>query len=222
MGKEGELWHLVEAKREDDSPTIFRIRELEPRLDQPRIFVTELPYPVADGSRLPDAPSYRRFATFEEQWLDPACNALGWTAVAVKIEDGSFFVYLYGSDDPRGLIERLSPFDGALGFFDELDPKWEEYGALRELLEEAKTIAPSVRDDAEEAPMPQIDDDLAAAEHTKTNTRLRRSTKSMKAAPRKKAAKPARKKPAKKPAKKKPAKKPAKKPTKKPTKKSKR
>jgi hypothetical protein len=147
MGKEGELWHLVEAKREDDSPTIFRIRELALRLEQPRIFVAELPYPVADGSRLPDAPSYRRFATFEEQWLDPACNALGWTPVAVKIEDGSFFVYLYGAGEPRALIERLSPFDPALGFFDEADPTWDEYLALRELLEEAKMMAP-----VEEAP----------------------------------------------------------------------
>ena len=207
MGKEGELWHLVEAKREDDSPTIFRIRELEPRLDQPRIFVAELPYPVADGSRLPDAPSYRRFATFEEQWLDPACNALDWTPVAVKIEDGSFFVYLYGAADPRALIERLSPFDGALGFFDETDPTWDEYGALRELLEEAKTMAPL---DDDEAPLPQIEEDLAAAAaHTKTTTRIRRTAKP-KPAPKKKPArkKPARKMPAKKPAK--PAKKPAK------------
>ena len=140
MGKEGELWHLVEAKRADDAPTIFRIRELEPRFDQPRIFVTELPYPVADASKLPDAPSYRRFATFEEQWLDPACHALDWTTVGVKIEDGSFFVYLYGSGEPTALIERLSPFDGQLGFFDEHDPKWDEYAALRELLEEAKTM----------------------------------------------------------------------------------
>lgn len=187
MAKEGELWHLVEAKREDDSPTIFRIRELEPRLDQPRIFVAELPYPVADGSRLPDAPSYRRFATFEEQWLDPACNALGWTPVAVKIEDGSFFVYLYGADEPGALIERLSPFDGALGFFDETDPKWEEYGALRELLEEAKTIAP--RDDVDEAPIPRLDDDALGAavtvEHTKTNTPAPRRKTRGAAAPRK-------------------------------------
>lgn len=182
MAKEGELWHLVEAKREDDSPTIFRIREIEPRLDQPRIFVAELPYPVADGSRLPDAPSYRRFATFEEQWLDPACNALGWTPVAVKIEDGSFFVYLYGADEPRALIERLSPFDGALGFFDEIDAQWDEYEALRELLEEAKMIAP--RDVGDEAPITQVDDDAriaaAAIEHTKTNTPARR-TKTMQA-----------------------------------------
>lgn len=140
MGKEGELWHLVEAKRADDAPTIFRIRELEPRLDQPRIFVTELPYPVGDASKLPDAPSYRRFATFEEQWLDPACHALDWTTVGVKIEDGSFFVYLYGAGDPARLVERLSPFDGQLHFFDEHDPRWDEYAALRELLEEAKKI----------------------------------------------------------------------------------
>jgi hypothetical protein len=140
MGKAGELWHLVEAKRADDAPTIFRIRELDPRLDQPCIFVIELPYPVADSSKLPDAPAYRRFATFEEQWLDPTCLVLGWTTVGVKIEDGSFFVYLYGAGDPKQLIERLSPFDGQLAFFDEQDPKWDEYAALRELLEEAKTI----------------------------------------------------------------------------------
>lgn len=175
MAKEGELWHLVEAKREDGSPTIFRIRELDRRLDQTRIFVTELPYPCADGSRLPDAPSYRRFATFEEQWLDPACSALDWTAVAVKIEDGSFFVYLYGSGDPIQLVERLSPFDGALGFFDEADPAWDEYAALRELLEEAKTI-PLRPDD--EQPIPQaIPDDelLSAVEHTRTTTPIRRA-----------------------------------------------
>lgn len=142
MPKQDQTWHLVEARREDGSPTIFRIRELEPRPRQKRIFVAELPYPVADGSKLPDAPSYRRFATFEEQWLDPACSALGWTPVAVKIEDGSFFVYLYGQGDPIKLVERLSPFDGQLGFFDEPDPTWDEYAALRELLEEAKAIPP--------------------------------------------------------------------------------
>jgi hypothetical protein len=140
--KQDQTWHLVEARREDGSPAIFRIREIEPRKNQGRIFVAELPYPVADGSRLPDAPSYRRFATFEEQWLDPACSALGWTPVAVKIEDGSFFVYVYGGGDPLKLVERLSPFDGQLGFFDEHDPKWDEYAALRELLDEAKAIPP--------------------------------------------------------------------------------
>ena len=202
---EGERWHLVEAKRADDSPTIFRIRELTPRLDQPRIFVAELPYPVADGSRLPDAPSYRRFATFEEQWLDPACHALGWTPVAVKIEDGSFFIYLYGADDPRALIERLSPFDGALAFFDESDPGWDEYGALRELLEEAKTMSPLAGEPDDEAPVPQIADELAVAEHTKTSTRVRRTTRSMTAAAKPKRKPAAKPKPAKKPVKKKPA-----------------
>jgi hypothetical protein len=183
MGKEGELWHLVEAKREDDSPTIFRIRELTPRLDQPRIFVAELPYPVADGSRLPDAPSYRRFATFEEQWLDPACNALDWTPVAVKIEDGSFFIYLYGADDPHALIERLSPFDGALGFFDESDPTWDEYAALRELLEEAKAMSP-------------VDDEAPVEQTTpKPKKKTRPPPKRKAAAKPKPATKPAKKKP---------------------------
>lgn len=204
MAKGEELWHLVEAKREDDSPTIFRIRELEPRLEQPRIFVVELPYPVADGSRLPDAPSYRRFATFEEQWLDPACNALGWTPVAVKIEDGSFFVYLYGKDDPHALVERLSPFDGQLGFFDEADPKWDEYAALKELLDEAKTMEPRAGDDAPDA---EIDDDLVSGpiEHTKTTVKKPKAKKKPPAKAKKQPAKPV-KKPAKRPTKKKPKK----------------
>ncbi len=170
---DGELWHLVEARREDGSPTIFRIRELDARLELPRIFVVELPYPISALSRLPDAASYRRFATFEEQWLDPACHALGCVRVAVKIEEGSFFVYLYGDADPKQLIARLSPFDGALGFFDEADPTWDEYAALRELLDEAKAM-PS-RAPADEAPVRQVDDAVVAAaiEHTKTTTPIR-------------------------------------------------
>jgi len=215
MGKEGELWHLVEAKRDDGSPTIFRIRELEPIEKLQRIFVTELPYPVADNSKLPDAPSYRRFATFEEQWLDPACLALGWTPVAVKIEDGSFFVYLYGDGDPTKLIERLSPFDGALGFFNEEDPTWDEYTALRELLDEAKTIKGPEPEPEEEAVAQFSDEELlASVEHTKTTTKSLTAQKPPKARKKSKAktkpAKPAKKKPAPKkkpPAKKKPAKK---------------
>jgi hypothetical protein len=192
MAKE-EVWQIVEARRDDGAPTIFRIRELDARTDQPRIFVAELPYPVADElSRLPDASSYRRFATFEEQWLDPACNALGWTPVAVKIEDGSFFVYVYGAGDPMQLVERLSPFDGALGFFDEADPEWAEYASLKALLDEAKHHDEDTKTSLKPAPS--------------------RTTKK----------KPAKKKPAKKPAKKS-AKKPAKKPAKKsPAKKSRR
>ncbi|CAN5858296.1 hypothetical protein BH11MYX3_BH11MYX3_27010 [soil metagenome] len=135
-----EIWHLVEARRDDGAPTMFRIRDLEPRLAQPRIFVVEIPYPVTGLSRLPDASAYRRLQTFEEQWLTPAAGTLGWTFVAAKTEDGSFFLYLYGADDPNAMIERLSPFDGELGFFDEHDPTWDEYGALKELLEEANAM----------------------------------------------------------------------------------
>ncbi len=36
-----ELWHLVEARRDDGAPAMFRIRDLAPRLDQPRIFATK-------------------------------------------------------------------------------------------------------------------------------------------------------------------------------------
>jgi hypothetical protein len=218
MGKEGERWQLVEAKRDDGSPTIFRIRELDPVHALSRIFVVELPYPVADGSKLPDAPSYRRFATFEEQWLDPACHQLGWMPVAVKIEDGSFFVYLYGGGDPVQLVERLSPFDGALGFFNEDDPTWDEYSALRELLDEAMTMKGPEPED--EAPVPQFSDEelLSSVEHTKTTTRSLAAQKPPKTKKKTKPKKPAKKQAAKKPAK--PAKK--KKPPAKAKKKSKR
>src|SRR5438105_597451 len=127
-----ELWRLVEARHDDGTPAMFRIRDLAPRPEQPRIFVVELPYPTTELSRLPDAIAYRRLGQFEEQWVRPAAAALDLTFVAVKTDDGSFFLYLYGSGEPRALIERLSPFDGALGFFDEHDPGWDEYAALRE------------------------------------------------------------------------------------------
>jgi hypothetical protein len=220
MAKDGELWHLVEARRDDGSPTIFRIRELEVRPQQTRIFVAELPYPVSELSKLPDAPSYRRFATFEEQWLDPACNALGWTAVAVKIEDGSFFVYLYGAGDPQQLVERLSPFDGELGFFDEEDATWAEYAALKELLDEAKTM-PQRNDDDDDDAVPEEIDDAAATtiEHTNVTTKRapprKKPKKKSKAAAKTKTkakAKPmSTAKPKKKPATKKPAKRKARK-----------
>ncbi len=146
-----EIWHLVEARRDDGAPAMFRIRDLEPRLEQPRIFVVEIPYPVTGLSRLPDAAAYRRLQTFEEQWLTPAAGSLGWTFVAAKTEDGSFFLYLYGADDPNAMIERLSPFDGELGFFDEHDPTWDEYGALKELLEETNAM-PAEEDLSTERP----------------------------------------------------------------------
>jgi hypothetical protein len=135
-----EVWHIVEARREDGKSALFRIRDLEPVPGQEKIFVVELPYPPTQLSRLPDAMSYRRLSTFEEQWVRPACAALGWTFVAVKTEDGSTFMYFYGAGDTRPMIEKLSPFDGALGFFDEWDTTWDEYGALRELLAEANAL----------------------------------------------------------------------------------
>ncbi len=139
---EGELWHLVEAKRDDGAPTMFRIRELEPDRSLDRIFVVEMPYPTTELSRLPNATAYRRLAKFEEQWVQPACQALGWQLVGSKTEDGSFFLYMYGASDPMSLMGRLAPFDAALGFYDDADPDWAEYATLRELLDQAKALPP--------------------------------------------------------------------------------
>jgi len=143
---EGEVWHLVEAKRDDGAPTIFRIRELEPRRELSRIFVVEMPYPITEMSRLPSAAAYRRLAQFEEQWLAPACAALGYELVGLKIEEGSFFLYMYGSGDADALISRLAPFDVALGFYDDADPDWGEYETLRDLLAQARAMPPELRE----------------------------------------------------------------------------
>src|SRR3982751_3692573 len=113
-----ELWHYVEARRDDGAASMFRIRELEPRPDLPKIFVVELPYPTTELSRLPSATAHRRLGEFEEAWLRPACTALGWEMVGTKTEDGSCFYYMYGAASPVPMLEKLSPFDGALGFYD--------------------------------------------------------------------------------------------------------
>jgi hypothetical protein len=136
----GDLWHLVEARRDDGGATMFRIRELAPRRELPKIFVVELPYPMTALSRLPDAAAYRRAKQFEDEWLHPACAQLGWELVATKTEDGSFFLYMYGARDPNELVAKLSPFDGSLGFYDDDDPEWAEYAALKELLDRAKAM----------------------------------------------------------------------------------
>ena len=149
--KDAELWHLVEAKGEDDRPTMFRIRELVPKMFLPDIFVAELPYASVELSRLPDAAAYRRLAEFEENWLRPACVALGWTFVATKIADGAAFFYAYGSGDSTPLVEKLSPFDGGLAFYDEHDEEWSEYSAIRELLDEANAL----KDTVSAAPAPR-------------------------------------------------------------------
>ena len=153
MTTDGELWHIVEARRDDGTPTMFRIRELAPRAQLTKIFVVELPYPKTELSRLPNAADYRRLAEFDEQWLRPACTALGWELVGSKTEDGSFFLYMYGASDPNAMIEKLSPFDAALGFYDDDDPEWQEYGTLRELLDQAKAI-PVADEKAAPAPAP--------------------------------------------------------------------
>ena len=142
MTMDGELWHIVEAKRDDGTPTMFRIREIDPQRQLTKIFVVELPYPKTELSRLPNASDYRRLAEFDEQWLRPACSSLGWELVGSKTEDGSFFLYMYGASDPSAMIEKLSPFDVALGFYDDDDPDWQEYGTLKELLDQAKAIPP--------------------------------------------------------------------------------
>ncbi len=144
---EADLWHQVHAQREDGVSAMFLIRDVEPRADQPQIFVIELPYTVTDISRLPDAAGYRRLDAFQQQWIDPACKALGWTFVAWKSEDGSFFLYLYGSGDPNALLEKLAPFDVALGFFNDRDADWSEYAALRELVDQAQAVPDDDEDD---------------------------------------------------------------------------
>ena len=120
---DADLWHQVHAQREDGVPAMFLVRDVEPRDDQPQIFVIQMPYAVTDLSRLPDAAGYRRLDAFQEQWIEPACAALGWTFVAWKSEDGSFFLYLYGDGDPNMMLEKLSPFDPSLGFFNDRDAK---------------------------------------------------------------------------------------------------
>ena len=194
MATEEEVWHLVEARRDDGMAAMFRIRDLEPRGDQPQIFVVELPYPITGLSRLPDATSYRRLTQFEEQWLLPACASLGWTFVAAKTEDGSFFLYLYGNADPNELVAKISPFDGSLGFFHEHDPQWDEYAALKELVDQANAMPDEHEHDVHEP----TDTELRPAK--KQPEKKRKPTAKKQPAPKKKAA------PKKKPtAKKKPA-----------------
>lgn len=180
---EGELWHLVEAKRDDGAPTLFRIRELDPRPSLDRIFVVEMPYPTTELSRLPAAAAYRRLAKFEEQWLLPACQALGWQLVGIKTEDGSFFLYMYGASQPSEMIARLAPFDAALGFYDDADPGWSEYSTLRELLDRAKALPPET---------PAVRPTRAKA---KTRLAIPMQKPSKPAKPKKKAPPPPRKKP---------------------------
>lgn len=135
-----EHWHIVEAKRDDGEAAIFRIRELAPRRELTTIFVVEMPYETPEMSRLPDAVAYRRLSEFEESWLVKACDALGWVFVGVRIEGGSCFLYLYGAGDVGEMIARLAPFDGALGFYDDVDAEWGEYRAMQELLDQAKAL----------------------------------------------------------------------------------
>lgn len=137
---DGEVWHLVEGRRDDGAAAIFRIRELAPRLELPRIFVVEMPYPITELSNLPNAAAYRRLAQFEEQWIVPTCAVTGYELVGLKIEEGSFFLYMYGATDPQAVIARLSPFDAALGFYDDDDPSWGEYATLKDLLDQAKAM----------------------------------------------------------------------------------
>jgi hypothetical protein len=147
-------WHLVEARRDDGSPALFRIRELAVRHELPTIFVVEMPFHSTEMSELPNAAQYRRSDQFRDEWLLPACAALGWEYVALKIEDGAIFFYLYGSGDPDALIERFTPFDPDLSFYDDADPLWAEYAYLRELLDEAMQLPHAPRPKPEPAPRP--------------------------------------------------------------------
>src|ERR1700759_4062899 len=135
---DADLWHQVHAQRDDGVAAMFLIRDVEPRTDQPQLFVVEMPYPVTDLSKLPDAAGYRRLDAFQEEWIEPACEALGWTFVAWKSEDGKFSLYLYGNSEAEGLVERLTAFDEGLQFYNERDEGWSEYAALRELVDQAE------------------------------------------------------------------------------------
>jgi len=57
----------MHAQREDGVAAMFLIRDVEPRADQPKIFVVELPYPITDLSDQPDAVTYRRLNAFQKQ-----------------------------------------------------------------------------------------------------------------------------------------------------------
>jgi hypothetical protein len=196
MTTDGELWHFVEAKRDDGMPTMFNIREIEPRKALTKIFVVELPYPKTTPACLPSASDYRRHTSFDEQWLRPACTALGWELVGSKVEDGSFFFYMYGDSDPNGMIEKLSPFDAGLGFYDDDDPDWQEYSTLRDLLDQARRI-PSQRSAAPAAAAAVA----SAAQPTQPIVRNSKSKSKAKKKPRApKAAAPKPKSPPKKPA----------------------
>ncbi|MDB4959224.1 MAG: hypothetical protein JWO36_6793, partial [Myxococcales bacterium] len=186
----GELWHLVEARRDDGSPTMFRIRELDPRPELTKIFVVEMPYPITELSSLPNAAAYRRLSQFEEQWLVPACTALGWELVASKTEDGAFFLYMYGASDPNGLIAKLSPFDAALGFYDDDDPRWTEYATLRALLDQAKALPSELEEElgATAAPDLTMPSDLTMTTRAAPDKRNKPKAKSKTEAPAKRQA----------------------------------
>jgi hypothetical protein len=192
MTTDGELWHFVEAKRDDGMPTMFNIRELDPRKTLTKIFVVELPYPKTSPACLPSASDYRRHTDFDEQWLRPACSALGWELVGSKVEDGSFFFYMYGEGDPNGMIEKLSPFDACLGFYDDDDPDWQEYGTLRDLLDQAKRIpAQSTAPVAPDAPVAQPTQPIVRPRQAATTARSKAKTKTTtKKTPRAKASPP--------------------------------
>src|SRR3954464_14760379 len=171
MGSDSNVWHQVHAQREDGVAAMFLIRDVEPRADQPKIFVVELPYPVTDLSGQPDAAAYRRLSAFQEQWLEPACAALGWTFVAWKCEDGSFFLYLYGAGDPDALLEKLAPFDGELGVFNDVDADWSEYAALRELVEQAEAGGGEDGEDTEDGKHGEAEAEAEAEGHNHDHLR---------------------------------------------------
>src|SRR6266481_6012486 len=100
---DADLWHQVHAEREDGVPAMFLIRDVTPRADQPQIVLFELPYPTTEDTKLPDEAAYQRLDSFQDDWLEPTCEALGWTFVAWKSEDGSFFLYLYGDGEASAL-----------------------------------------------------------------------------------------------------------------------
>ena len=150
---DGEVWHLVEARRDDGAPTIFRIRELDPRLELSRIFVVEMPYPITEMSRLPNATGYRRLAQFEEQWVTPGLR--GHRLHPGRPQDRGRLVLPLSLRRQRAHRARRAASPRSTppsASTTTPNPTWDEYATLRDLLEEAKAMLPAAAERAATEP----------------------------------------------------------------------
>ena len=150
---DGEVWHLVEGqarRRRADHVPHSRARAA-PELT--RIFVVEMPYPITEMSRLPNAAAYRRLAKSSRSSGSsrPAPPpATSWSASrSRRARSSSTCTEL---PDPNEVISRLAPFDAALGFYDDADPSWGEYATLEDLLDQAKAMPLDTTLPAEQPP----------------------------------------------------------------------